>query len=509
MPVTFTVAGHPAQSIPLTPAISSAQAFAADIRMRVDRRLPQRHADGTRLLSTCLSGSLEQINPSKNGFVDACITAYSQHHHLEIRPDDVWAAIITQFSFYVNAHAEELRDSFVPTQKRKKLKVAVNGNAWTADYTWITKAFVGTMKDNLQDKELASWILPKFTTTTKVDALCASVLMMGTLQAYFAYDVMPLCGIPTVTLKGEKKDYINILQRIDKLSSFGEETHWWAGMLRPIIQRFASAFDGEPDEQFWNQICHHTIERCGDEHYTGWITAFCPFDERGKWQLFTPWVPEHIGHLHIDGVNYQALSVYKIPWGFAQVDIKIIECGIPIEATFVAGLMGVKISDGPKSNSRSSLGLFQHDVNTSISPLPAWFIYEATPIIPPPKALVPGQLQNLHQFLHTMEMDRSLITSGVPLLHSSAPIDFASMFEEPVQVPKPEVRTRFIEPSGTMSSPGSEPREPREQREGPRKLRKERPWPPPEENTLGPPIKEAKSWFSTRRRLPLMSANTH
>ena len=146
MPVTFTVANHPAQSIPLTPAISNPCAFAADIRRRVDKRLPQRHALETRLLSTCLAGSLEQINPSKNGFVDACITAYNQHHHLVIRPDDVWAAIISQFSFYVNAHAEELQDTFVPAHKRKKLKIAVSSDAWAVNYEWITKSFVGVMK---------------------------------------------------------------------------------------------------------------------------------------------------------------------------------------------------------------------------------------------------------------------------------------------------------------------------------------------------------------------------
>jgi Domain of unknown function (DUF4419) len=58
-------------------------------------------------------------------------------------------AIIAQLSFYVNAHAVELRDRFVPTQKRKKLKVKTEGNAWTVDYAWITKSFLDLMKVRL------------------------------------------------------------------------------------------------------------------------------------------------------------------------------------------------------------------------------------------------------------------------------------------------------------------------------------------------------------------------
>jgi hypothetical protein len=166
MPVTFAVAGqNPAQSVPLTPAISTPQSFAADIRRRIDKRLPQRHAEATRLLSSSLKPTaLAQINPTKNGFVDSCITAYNQHHHLVIRyvrnwlifqneradggsrPDDIWMAIIAQLSFYVNAHAVELRDRFVPTQRRKQLKVKTEGKAWAVDYTWITKSFLGLMK---------------------------------------------------------------------------------------------------------------------------------------------------------------------------------------------------------------------------------------------------------------------------------------------------------------------------------------------------------------------------
>lgn len=74
------------------------------------------------ILSTRSSLTKSDITPDENGFVRAVFYAYSYHHHLTLRPDDVWFAILTQFNFFVNAHAEELR-SFVTHEDQKDLEV--------------------------------------------------------------------------------------------------------------------------------------------------------------------------------------------------------------------------------------------------------------------------------------------------------------------------------------------------------------------------------------------------
>tara|TARA_R110002003_G_scaffold104_44_gene8615 strand:+ start:36807 stop:37184 length:378 start_codon:yes stop_codon:yes gene_type:complete len=63
------------------------------------------------------------ITPSDNGFVRALFSAYSSHHHLTIRPEDVWFAMLSQINFYINAHAEELRDHFVSHEGKKSSSV--------------------------------------------------------------------------------------------------------------------------------------------------------------------------------------------------------------------------------------------------------------------------------------------------------------------------------------------------------------------------------------------------
>ena len=55
-------------------------------------------------------------------------------------------------------------------------------------------------------------------------------------------------------------------------------------MLRPIIHRFVTAFDGEPDTTFWSYIVHRNNGLCGRDDLSGWITAFCVWSNKGVWK---------------------------------------------------------------------------------------------------------------------------------------------------------------------------------------------------------------------------------
>jgi len=72
-----------------------------------------------------IARSEHRLNPNKyrvkNGFVGTVVEAYSKHNHLIIRPDDVWLAITTQFSAYLEANSETLRDRFVEHKEKKEL----------------------------------------------------------------------------------------------------------------------------------------------------------------------------------------------------------------------------------------------------------------------------------------------------------------------------------------------------------------------------------------------------
>jgi len=245
MPVTFTVASHSAKPFQATyKPISNAESLLASTWGQQSRTIRSKE-----LLQTSLSsgGSAKQdwsaLQPRTNGFVSTITNAYNQHHHLVLRPDDIWIAILGQFNFYVNAHAEELRSHFVKHEGKKQLTVQAAGTRYTVDFGNMAKQMTEKIHENVVDKSLKEWILPDFSTTSQNDIVICAVLMMSTLKAYFDYRMTLCCGIPSVTLEGEKSDWESLLARIDKLSTFGAEPSTWASLLRPILSRFVGAFE--------------------------------------------------------------------------------------------------------------------------------------------------------------------------------------------------------------------------------------------------------------------------
>ena len=69
------------------------------------------------------TGDVEEIHKRPSGLIHALEAAYSNHRHLVLRPDDVWHAILTQFSIYVNKNSEKLRGSFVSHEGQKTFVV--------------------------------------------------------------------------------------------------------------------------------------------------------------------------------------------------------------------------------------------------------------------------------------------------------------------------------------------------------------------------------------------------
>jgi hypothetical protein len=115
---------------------------------------------------------------SRNGFVYAALTAYKDHHHLVLRPEDIWFSILTQIGFYVEKHAEELREFFVAHEGKKGLEVETDQMMLDkVDFGEMARAMTELISRNVKDPELRTWILPAFSTTTDTDRTVASVLV--------------------------------------------------------------------------------------------------------------------------------------------------------------------------------------------------------------------------------------------------------------------------------------------------------------------------------------------
>lgn len=291
----------------------------------------------------------KHVSPSRNGFVWAAYHAYSGHHHLTVRPEDIWFAILSQLSFYINANAEELREYFVAHEGRKELWVTDVGNIHSVDFGLLAQRMTHLIQENVKDPSLRKWIMPSWSTTTEDDLTTAAVLMMGSLQKYFSYGMGLRCGIPSVTLLGEKADWEDILKRLDKLPELGKEPTTFAELLRPILRHFIASFDPEPSpavKEFWSKIADKS-GGSGLHYLSGWITAFCFWDENGK-SLYgdgpkgpRAWPP--VG-CELDDVLYHKVDTKKIPSGYVSVPVLVDDNGTPYYTKMVAGSLGIQVT---------------------------------------------------------------------------------------------------------------------------------------------------------------------
>ena len=112
------------------------------------------------------SGS--QVYGSANGFVWAAIEAYNHHHHLVIRPEDVWFAILSQLNFFMQLNAEKVRSFFVAHEGRKPLEIRDVGTRENFNGSRMVENMVSFIQKNLVDPSLSEWVMPDFTTTTEI-----------------------------------------------------------------------------------------------------------------------------------------------------------------------------------------------------------------------------------------------------------------------------------------------------------------------------------------------------
>ena len=366
MPVTVIPATHSASLVGLSRP-------AADSRDLLNRACRQEGNKCVELLQSSFDSNLKAaVRPSANGFVHGAIQAYSNHHHLHIRPEDVWFAIISQLSFYINCHAEELRELFVTHQGKKELVVTFpTGTRYSVDFGVFAQEMSCLVEEHVVDPSLRQWVMPAFTTTTRQDNIIASILLMGVTQKYFDFICQLECGLPSVTLLGEKTDWELIHHRLDKLETFGVEPSLFCNLLRPVLSRFIKSFDEPASEDtvnFWQRIAHYQEDGSGPSYYSGWITAFCFWNEDGK-SLYAIDLP-YGETLRLHGVAYHRVDSEEVPAGYSSVPVTVDDNGDLFDAMMVAGSVGINCTSGGDELADGIVGL------DTISAETGWWMFE-------------------------------------------------------------------------------------------------------------------------------------
>lgn len=385
MPVTVTIANHAAENW-TAPKVRTASELLKEVHPKL-RDSTQRIL-GSSFPFSFLSES--HISAAPNGFVYSAYIAYGKHHHLTIRPDNVWFAILSQLGFYLGKHSKpkRLRYSMVLPAETKQITLAYRDghSSGSRIYAYLAQKLNDEIFDEIRDP---LWATPSFTTTTETDRAVASVLLMGTMQQYFECDLVMLCGLPSVTLLGEIEDWQEINDRIDYLYQLDRvPLTRFANMLSPILRHMIHSFTHPTSEEiktFWNTMI--TTRPPADGEFwvlSGWITAFCFWNEEGKFSSHEPSFPM------LDGEIYPTVPVKNIPAGSASVPVKVTMKEKLCDCTLVAGSVGIQAlslaqQEFPADTMPSNFTDYQVPLSTqdpyglqAIQPVSGWWLLERT-----------------------------------------------------------------------------------------------------------------------------------
>ncbi|KAK7751603.1 hypothetical protein SLS62_006428 [Diatrype stigma] len=281
-------------------------------------------------------------------------------------------------------------------RKRQHLHIEADlsggmGTGTGIDHGRMAHAMTKLMQRRFRDGEdLRAWVQPAFTTTTKVDQAVASVVFMGAMQRYFTYSWGTRCGIPSATLLGLESDWTRVRQRAERLARFGPECARWLRLLRPVLDGFVRCFRdpaGQAARSFWQAVCdEHVPNGSGATTYSGWVTAFCFWDEAGRCLHGEEKKKKGGGGgeagAGADGSDVEPVRLTRsqLPIGFTKVPVTLLDDGLAIPAEMVAGSVAMRASaSGPVGSSLRGGGDLPSSgrpVIDTIQPEVGWFMYK-------------------------------------------------------------------------------------------------------------------------------------
>eukprot|EP01112_Ceratiomyxa_fruticulosa_P009469 TRINITY_DN2465_c0_g2_i2.p1 TRINITY_DN2465_c0_g2~~TRINITY_DN2465_c0_g2_i2.p1 ORF type:complete len:348 (+),score=58.04 TRINITY_DN2465_c0_g2_i2:176-1219(+) len=271
----------------------------------------------------------------KHSFVLSCLSAYSYHYNLVIRPDDIWIAIITQFSMYVDLNAEKLRDRFVDFQGQKELTVTTAGTLHTVDFGALSRRMEEQIAKNIKDPSIREWVVPGFSTTSPIDRVVGAVILMATMKNYFSYKFELCCGLPSITLLGTIDDWKEIRHRAERIVEFDtgdKKMFMWREMLLPVLDQFINTASGNCDKEWWNRIANKQGGGSGPRFLSGWVTVFCVFSDEKKW-------------MGDDRGDWICVNINDIPKGYLSVPVKVDDNGTEYRTQMFAGHIVARTAD--------------------------------------------------------------------------------------------------------------------------------------------------------------------
>jgi len=260
-----------------------------------------------------------------NGLIHAVHTAYASHYPLSLKPDHIWMAISKAFAIHLNLeeNTERLRSKFVAHQGKAKIVVRDDSlvlgspnNNWGSVMAQFSDAIASHIGNQARDL-----LVSNFSTTTPQEKTVSEVVLMDTMQNYFEYEVLTICGFPKITLEGAREDWARLRDKARELGKIDDQLDWWFPHLDTFLGEFVNVFDGNVNLTFWKSF-YKVQNGSGGPFTSGWINVLFPYIQGDKLRRNVYFPPSPAGdstHLNDFGgvpAHEYPVSVSVVPFGW-------------------------------------------------------------------------------------------------------------------------------------------------------------------------------------------------
>jgi len=277
-------------------------------------------------------------------FVSAAAEAFRSHLPLVLSPDDVWLCIAQAAGRHIGAHAESLRDRLV--DHRGKLTIEVRRDDFVLDspdndWPGVFAEFADRVKDH--SGAIHRLFRVDFSTTGLVERAAQDVALLAAAKSFFDWKLSTLCGIPSITLLGDSKDWSLLQAKADELETIGLRP--WLNALRPALDAFAAASRGDADPNLWRSFFKWDGQS-GGSAVTGWINVLFPtleYPELRSGEVTIPTRPNRLAHVWRRGADDGKDPPKETNFGTGLASAPLIwQClSQTFEMEMIAGFVGV------------------------------------------------------------------------------------------------------------------------------------------------------------------------
>lgn len=106
--------------------------------------------------------------------------------------------------------------------------------------------------------DICNLLKNNFSTTTKVESLLSSLIIMNTFKKSYNYTYsISSCGIRNIHFMGTLDDWILLRDKTYQLQLFtlkNDDFYMYINGILPILEQFIQTYQGNVNNQFWDTI---------------------------------------------------------------------------------------------------------------------------------------------------------------------------------------------------------------------------------------------------------------